>query len=334
MMDVTEKQRDSYFDFLRGIAIIMVIGIHTYSDGFMHINLVLRQFLNCAVPIFLAISGYFIGKKSFEKKGSYQSFLKKQIPRVYIPMLIWSMPWLVLALHKGEGSSMLFIRVLFGDMSMSIFYFIILIIQFYALTPLVQRANIQFGGGRYAVLLTVIGITLFDYVKRIKGMNVPMTGSAGLFPVWFIFYVLGVLKAQNIKFPFLCKKPLNWAMFAILLSCLQIFLLYKLNGTVVHGIKLSAHIYSFFVVIWLFTKQARACYATFQSLWIAHHIVVIGKLSFFIYLTHCLFLYAFNYIQFPNYWSLRWCVCLCLSYTMAMLFDKACPLKMKKYFGF
>lgn len=64
------------------------------------------------------------------------------------------------------------------------------------------------------------------------------------------------------------------------------------------------------------------------------HVIVVGKLSFFIYLTHCLFLYAFNYLQFPNVWSLRWVTCLCLSYGMAMVFDKVCPQKMKKYFGF
>lgn len=75
--------RDTYFDFLRGIAIIMVIGIHTYSDGLMHFNLFLRQFLNCAVPIFLAISGYFIGHKSFTEQGCYAKFMKKQVPRVY-----------------------------------------------------------------------------------------------------------------------------------------------------------------------------------------------------------------------------------------------------------
>ena len=110
--------------------------------------------------------------------------------------------------------------------------------------------------------------------------------------------------------------------------------MYKLNGGVVHGIKLSAHIYSFFVVIWLFTKQARSCYAKIQNIKVVHHVIVVGKLSFFIYLTHCLFLYAFNYLQFSNVWSLRWVTCLCLSYGMAMVFDKVCPQKMKKYFGF
>jgi surface polysaccharide O-acyltransferase-like enzyme len=52
IVEKNDKQRESYYDFLRGIAIMMVIGIHTYTDGFMHFNLFLRQFLNCAVPIF------------------------------------------------------------------------------------------------------------------------------------------------------------------------------------------------------------------------------------------------------------------------------------------
>ena len=146
MVVIKEKQRDSYFDFWRGIAIIMVIGIHTYSDGFMHMNLVLRQFLNCAVPIFLAISGYFIGKKSFSEKGSYGAFLKKQVPRVYVPMLVWSIPWMVLAIHGGQQPLIVLQRTFVGDMS--IFYFIILIIQYYALTPVIQKANMTIRGGK------------------------------------------------------------------------------------------------------------------------------------------------------------------------------------------
>lgn len=138
------QQRDTYFDFLRGIAIIMVIGIHTYTDGLMHFNLFLRQILNCAVPIFLAISGYFIGHKSFVEQGSYVKFLKKQVPRVYIPMLFWSIPWMLLAIRGGESPMVSVIRTFVGDMS--IFYFIILIIQYYALAPLMQRVNRKSGG--------------------------------------------------------------------------------------------------------------------------------------------------------------------------------------------
>lgn len=148
---IMEKQRDTYYDFLRGVAIIMVIGIHTYIDGLMHFNLFLRQFLNCAVPIFLAISGYFIGQKLFDAKGSYTKFLGKQIPRVYLPMLFWSIPWVILSIKGGSTPWLTVLRAFAGEMS--IFYFIILIVQYYILTPVIQKVNARFGGGILWLLL-------------------------------------------------------------------------------------------------------------------------------------------------------------------------------------
>lgn len=92
-----------YFDFLRGIAIIMVVGIHTYpsemtmSDGLSEfIQIVIRNALNCAVPLFLAISGYFIARKKLDTFAGCRAFWQKQIPTVYIPCLVFSIPWLVL----------------------------------------------------------------------------------------------------------------------------------------------------------------------------------------------------------------------------------------------
>lgn len=140
-----DKERDTYFDLLRGIAIIMVVGIHTYGDGLLHFNLIIRQLLNCAVPIFLAISGYFIGLKSFEEKGSYSRFLKKQITRVYFPMLFWSIPWVLLSIKAGSDLWQTLLTAFFGGVS--IFYFITLIIQYYVLTPVIQKVNISNRGG-------------------------------------------------------------------------------------------------------------------------------------------------------------------------------------------
>ena len=137
-------ERDNYYDFLRGIAIAMVVGIHTYVDDSMHISLTLRQFLNCAVPLFLAISGFFIGKKDFTQNGSYANFLRRQLPRVYVPMLIWSMPWVLQAVIQGDGIFRTLALSMVGGMS--IFYFIALIIQFYILTPAIQKINIKHGG--------------------------------------------------------------------------------------------------------------------------------------------------------------------------------------------
>lgn len=71
-----------------------------------------------------------------------------------------------------------------------------------------------------------------------------------------------------------------------------------------------------------------------QNLKFVKHLIVIGRLSFFIYLTHALFLYAFSHISFPDLWFLRFVACVCLSYGMALLLEKRCTSKMKKYLGF
>lgn len=54
------KNRIDYFDYIRGIAIMMVVAIHTFilsGTGIeLNIKILIRQLLNCAVPLFLASS--------------------------------------------------------------------------------------------------------------------------------------------------------------------------------------------------------------------------------------------------------------------------------------
>ena len=139
---MSNSKRIDYFDFLRGVAILMVIGIHTYTirsfDGWDSVALIgVREVLNFAVPLFLAISGFFIGRKSLPDKNSYFTFLKKQIPRVYVPALIWSLPMLALWIYKGQDVIMSVGKVL-GCMTFGPYYFVVLIIQLYLLHPLVK----------------------------------------------------------------------------------------------------------------------------------------------------------------------------------------------------
>ena len=77
-----QSSRNEYFDFLRGIAIIFVVGIHTFacSEGYSEYVRVeknaLRQLLNCAVPLFLAISGFFLSKNDLSTREQKISFWK------------------------------------------------------------------------------------------------------------------------------------------------------------------------------------------------------------------------------------------------------------------
>ena len=133
--------RLSYFDFLRGIAILMVISIHTFDNSIVLSDVILRNIMNCAVPIFLAISGYFLGKKL--ETVSYKDFLCKQIPRVYIPCLVFSAPLFLYALFKGKSLGGCLLN--FFLCGFSVYYFVALIIQYYIL--LRRLRNVNMGGG-------------------------------------------------------------------------------------------------------------------------------------------------------------------------------------------
>ena len=136
-----------YFDFLKGIAILLVIAIHTYDisgakEGIAgDINLLLRQIIQCAVPIFVAVSGYFVVKS----RGPYISYLKQRVLKIYVPALVWSLPYLIEAF--GKGYRLLPILGIYFICGFSIYYFIALIMQFYVISPVLCKYFSNRGGG-------------------------------------------------------------------------------------------------------------------------------------------------------------------------------------------
>lgn len=139
------KERIKYFDFLRGLAIMMVVAIHTYSSDKGNAALALRQVFNCAVPLFLAISGFFLASKDLSNKNDYFAFLKHQIPKVYIPVLIWSLPLFIIGIINGRG--FLVSCLLLISCGFSIYYFVALIMQCYVILPFLQKhKTLKWGG--------------------------------------------------------------------------------------------------------------------------------------------------------------------------------------------
>ena len=113
-------------------------------------GIVIRQLLNTAVPLFIAISGYFLSQKKMENKGDYLSFLKKQLPKVYLPVLVWSLPFYALALYSG--SSIIKQTILLLGCGISIYYFVAFIMQCYVALPVINGCisrNKRMGGGNY-----------------------------------------------------------------------------------------------------------------------------------------------------------------------------------------
>ena len=98
-----------------------VAAIHTVNLNFDPISVtgllivVVRNLWGCCVPLFVAASGYFLWKKNFYTKTEYLQFLTSRLRVVYIPMLLWGLPWFLLSLN---GVNMI------GTMYNTILYFV------------------------------------------------------------------------------------------------------------------------------------------------------------------------------------------------------------------
>ena len=185
--------RIPYFDFLRGIAIIMVVFIHCLAFCYTPLNIplpaiVARNLMNIAVPIFFAISGYFLASKQMEN-GGYTSFLKKQIPRVYIPVLFCSMYYLF---NDISGGRIIIPIIHFFTCGYSIYYFIAVIIQCYLLLWILKKHISK----KMMIVLAVVGCLWWAIVNYLFGLHMgkslPLALYAGTFFPWGAFFMLGL----------------------------------------------------------------------------------------------------------------------------------------------
>ena len=156
---MTNQKRIPYFDFLRGIAIIMVVGIHTFNVESANVaSIPLRTLISCAVPLFITLSAYFVSQKEFHNGDFFKWFIN-QSKKIYIPMLLWSIPYLLISIHDKTYSFRftIFYYLLGG---FSIYYFITFIIQGYLFLPLLKKVQIM-GGGNICKLVMDNNICVF-----------------------------------------------------------------------------------------------------------------------------------------------------------------------------
>lgn len=324
-----EMKRTSYFDFLRGIAILMVIAIHTFSacsfesyGGIMQITV--RQLIGCPVPIFLAISAFFVGKKNLSDQAGKLLFWKRQIPKVYIPAIVWSLPLFALELIQGGNVFTGIIRLFLCGFS--IYYFVVLIIQCYLLLPILL--NIKYlQGGVITMAISMICIFLIAWF----GMNrLPLLYYAGPVVTWILFFYTGLIlcrfhREYSIK-PWLFLLPIT-----IVLMIVETYLLQQ-KGLSGFGIKPSVYLYSLVVILLLFSTKVQNAFN--ERICVNRLICYIGRISFAIYLIHCYFIVLLTKWSIATPWGIRWlCVTVC-SVLLISITRKVFSGKILKYIGF
>ncbi len=329
----SQVARQPYFDFLRGFAIIMVVGIHTitdYSPTFDSLEeiatILVRLALNCAVPLFLAISGYFVAKKKLDSPKEHWSFMKKQIPKVYIPCLIFSIPYFILDIHDKDNI-MRSLAYLFLC-GFSIYYFVALIIQYYIILPFLTKINNR-GGVIITCILSIISIVILTYLMKVLDLHPPLIIYAGPFPLWIVFFFMGIYFSRHSR-----NYRMIWPLIVIIIGFVLQILEYKYwldRGQVALGIKLSSFIFSFGVMWLLFSRKVESKYT--DNILIKS-INWIGGISFGIYLLHCYMIMVTDRL-FPGIsWAFKWLFVLSLTILIIWISKLIFPKISNKYLGF
>ena len=321
-------KRNTYFDFLRGLAIMMVVGIHTYTLG--KDSTVVRQLLNTAVPLFVAISGYCLSQKRMENKDDYLFFLKKQFPKVYLPVLVWSLPLYAIALYSG--SSIIKQTILLLSCGLSIYYFVAFIMQCYVVLPVIN--NYISGNKRRVVIVSYLisfaWIAGVMYMNTIQGKGIPLILYAGPLPCWLMFFVLGVMIGHKPERNYSIILPMVIAVLGFILSVIETDYLLDHYGKGV-GIKPSSFIYSAGMIFLMFSNKVENLIRRTGAIY--RFIIWIGSLSFGIYLVHCYFI-SFFVKRLPiDSWLLQWSLALFLTVVFILILRKLLPTKYHKYLG-
>lgn len=150
-----KKPRLPAIEYIRGISMLGVIGIHVGSQYLsntsanMHLIALFEIASRFSVPIFFFISAFgLFYNLDLKECFDYKNFMKRRFRTVLIPYLVWSVFYLLhdgLLYHTGFPSLLSLASLLFFGNAKYQLYFLVILIWFYLLMPLwiymVRRAN-------------------------------------------------------------------------------------------------------------------------------------------------------------------------------------------------
>ena len=293
------QQRDKYWDALRGVAIFAVIVIHACGSalgtqpevfGFSNFSsgLVIRQLMAFAVPLFLFISGYWMRNVRIASAADYVDFLRKRAAKILIPYLTWSCIYSVfsaMASHTVPSLQAILTALATGSAAAP-FYFILLIMQFYMLLPILQFIMQRLRIGLAIIIIVNLACLLVIYYLRIvRHSDIPFILLAGPCCNWILYFCLGLM-ADRIRLRVSTALLVVGVIASFLLALGESQYLLSLTGIIgfsTSTIRLGSLLYS--VSIILLGLSLNRSNASSVRLW-----VLVGRYSFGIYFVHMLML--------------------------------------------
>lgn len=279
-----------------------------------------------AVPLFIAISGFFLSKKTLDNKIQYVSFLKRQIPKVYLPTLLWSLPLLVISVSSGEDIFKNILKLFLCGFS--IYYFIAYIIQCYIALPIIKRIEMKYVYISLIVssLISMMWVGIYVILKTHYLIPLSLIAYAGPLPCWLMFFMLGVALGQSPNRNYSRLLPVIICVAGYILSVVS-----SLYTDVGEGIKPTSFVFSFGMILLLFNAKTERSLTITNKFFKAF--VWIGNVSFTIYLTHMYIVWFVVEQCTIESWCLRVMVTLSLTCLLIIVLTKVISRQLHKYFG-
>lgn len=183
-------------------------------------------------------------------------------------------------------------------------------------------------GGVISALVSMTCISLYLY----SGLKLPLILYAGPFCVWILFFCQGILMGKMNR-NYTISILLLLLVLSFILQLIESYYLYAIRSDG-FGIKASAFLYSFIIILILFAKKSQAFYESNNNKFLSF-IEYIGKISFGIYLIHMYVIILVNKLIGIENWSLKWFITILSSMIIIYCVKKLLPNKFtSKYLGF
>lgn len=212
---VNGRERIFYLDFIRAIAIILVVLAHVTRQFYQNATLSsykifcspFMDFAVLGVPLFLMISGALLLNRDYE----IGSFLKKRYMRVLIPFLFWSIFTIFFKIvFEGQSSGPMSIMELFFNL----YWFVWMILGVYLFIPVINSFIKEYGMKGIEYFLVIWAITMFlNTIGQYPFHNLELSYFAG----YLGYFVLGY---------YLSNKNFNISNKYVLIISLIIFLIF------------------------------------------------------------------------------------------------------------
>lgn len=303
------------FDILRGFAIIGVVLIHITAplatDGEVFAILI-NQMSRFAVPIFFFLSGWGLTiAESFTKSEGYWDFLKARFLSVFPQYIIWNFIYLA---YSDVWSSQNLQEVLGAFLLGTIYnhlYFVPVILILYIFYPLLLKAANK-AGVLFSLLITIISQLSDVWIQHeYFYMNKNILN-------WIFYFIFGMWFAKNFKektrhlqkYKYFIWVGLVLSMSLVLLTPFLVGDIFDFN-LVLASTRPTVIFYSTMLVLFMIVTP-------FHQQKLNEILLKLSKYSFYIYLSHYLFLNIWRDIYSAIGWNCNELLYILFSFLLVM----------------